>query len=63
MKRGMAEQEQKGVKMPKMAARRLPQAPARLASTSRVCSGVMKVCMKVTPSTTRASSITTLGES
>jgi len=44
MKSGTAEQEQKGVAMPSRAASRLPQAPVRLASRSRVRSGLMKVC-------------------
>ena len=63
MKSGTAEQEQKGVKMPRSEASRLLQAPARLARMSRVRSGLTKVWMKVTPRTTRASSISTLGES
>ncbi len=63
MKRGTAEQEQKGVTIPSPAAITLPPASRLPASNARVLSGVKKVLMIPTKNTTSTSSMSTLGPS
>ena len=63
MKRGTAEQEQKGVTMPKREASALPSPGRRLERASRTRPGFTKVWMKVTMKTTRVRSSSTFGVS
>ena len=60
---GTAEQEQKGVKTPRMAAATLPTPSRRPASKARVRSGEKKLRTTPMPKTTSVSSISTFGVS
>ena len=63
MNSGTAEQEQKGVTMPSMAAMTLATPSRRPASSARVRSGEKKLRTTPIANTTRVSSISTLGVS
>jgi hypothetical protein len=63
MNRGTAEQEQKGVTMPRPAAMTLPRPRGLLASQARVRSGEMKLCTTPMTNTTPTSRSSTLGVS
>ena len=63
MNSGTAEQEQKGVTMPKSEARALPRPGRRLERASRTRVGFTKVWMNVTMKTTSVSSSKTFGVS
>lgn len=63
MKRGTAEQEQKGVTMPSSAASTLPTSLRRPERSARVRSGETKVRTTPMPNTTRVSSSRTFGTS
>jgi hypothetical protein len=63
MKRGTAEQEQKGVTIPSKAARTLPTDSRFPAKMARVLSGVKKERITPTKKTINANSINTLGVS
>ncbi len=63
MKSGTAEQEQKGVGTPRIAASTLPTDSRLPASMRRVRSGVKKLRRIPTPKTTRSRSMRTLGDS
>jgi hypothetical protein len=63
IKRGTAEQVQKGVTTPRRDARIFPTNSFFPINIRRVCWGVKKVRIIPTPKTTRTKSINTLGES